>query len=96
MLLFIKYILQLTIETGDSNTSHVIVYQNVGWTGWSKNGFKYISCYCLSLYLLQIQNPTDTIQIHLMLLFISNVLLSPLLAADSNTSHVIVYQVTQI
>ena len=56
--------------------------------------FKYISCYCLSKLRLQ-SRKTFYIQIHLMLLFIDRSTSSPMPDSDSNTSHVIVYRLTE-
>ena len=55
--------------------------------------FKYISCYCLSLYKINYTNGF-WIQIHLMLLFIEYVYFVRNFWSHSNTSHVIVYHLS--
>ena len=54
--------------------------------------FKYISCYCLSRW-LKLSVSAGKIQIHLMLLFIRTCPTAEPCFHNSNTSHVIVYQV---
>ena len=53
----------------NSNTSHVIVYHKRRVCSVQAAEFKYISCYCLSIY-GNVRPSFIRIQIHLMLLFI--------------------------
>ena len=71
MLLFILEIKEVPcIEPKHSNTSHVIVYQTSSKALVYRFRFKYISCYCLSYHPPE-KKGRKTIQIHLMLLFIT-------------------------
>ena len=77
-------------RTQDSNTSHVIVYQEHLVVPDPLREFKYISCYCLSDR-VPICPGRVGIQIHLMLLFIQIAAQKQRVKMNSNTSHVIVY-----
>ena len=75
MLLFIMPVRLPDSPQAYSNTSHVIVYRgSLNLAGGSRCRFKYISCYCLS-GTIAITGATTPIQIHLMLLFIGELLL---------------------
>ena len=60
---------KLCVVTHHSNTSHVIVYHKRRVCSVQAAEFKYISCYCLSIY-GNVRPSFIRIQIHLMLLFI--------------------------
>ena len=72
------------------NTSHVTVYQKQKKLKIYELGFQYISCYCLSKKSCRTAG-SNTISIHLMLLFIIGRKRNLFDALDFNTSHVTVY-----
>ena len=90
MLLFILYCLLCRRPVADFNTSHVTVYHDPSFYYRIYEAFQYISCYCLSVH-----SPPRLvgilISIHLMLLFIEQVLLKSSMICHFNTSHVTVY-----
>ena len=92
MLFFIKWSRRCPVTTGNSNTSHVILYPSSALIASISSVFKYISCYSLSLRVGVLLCYWD-IQIHLMLFFIwSGLLHTARHSSDSNTSHVILYR----
>ena len=92
MLLFIHGVSSYVTYNLNSNTSHVIVYRGRPTYSPCRTEFKYISCYCLSYRILQINELVRGFKYISCYCLSACRFLTTQEKNDSNTSHVIVYR----